>query len=260
MEVIGSNSVNNAYNTSLQNLSKAVLQLASGKSIFNPSDNPAGLAISEDMALEISGDTAANNNMSNANNFINTADSYMQSAQDMVGRMSELSIQMNDSTLNANDQQAISAEYSALNNEVNNVFNTSQYNGLPIFGQAVTLATDSNGGQFTIGVNALGNLAGSTPNTLTAGTATAVNAALQTASANISTQRANLGAAQSQLQYMQSSLVTNIVNTQASNSSISDLDMAQGAMSMTQNQILNQASLAMMAQANLNARNVLSLL
>src|SRR5208283_3454734 len=97
-------------------------------------------------------------------------------------------------------QQAISAEYDALNNEVNNVYSNAQYNGQPIFGQAVALATDSNGGQFTIGLNALANLPpGTIPGALTSGTASAVLGQLQTASALISTQQANLGAEQSTL-------------------------------------------------------------
>jgi flagellin len=95
---------------------------------------------------------------------------------------------------------------------------------------------------------------------LTQANASTVLGQLQNASSAISTQQAALGADQVQLQYQQASQETDIVNTEAANSTISDLDMAQGSTILAQNQLLSQANIAMLAQSNANMGNTLNLL
>jgi flagellin len=158
MQVIGSSSLLiNTYDQNSQNLASILAKMAAGKSILTAADNPADMAISDAMSLQTSGDTAGVNNMANADNFINTANGYLQTANDAVDQMAGLAVQMNDSTLGPAAQQGLATEYSSLNNQVNNIYNNSEFNGQPIFGQAVTVATNANGAQFTIGQNALGN-------------------------------------------------------------------------------------------------------
>ncbi|PJA34364.1 MAG: flagellar protein, partial [Zetaproteobacteria bacterium CG_4_9_14_3_um_filter_53_7] len=81
----------------------------------------------------------------------------------------------------------------------------------------------------------------------------------KTALNTLITQRADLGATQNQLNFVQANLATSIEQSTAAVSSIRDADMAAEMANFTKNQILTQAGTSMLAQANQAAQNVLSL-
>jgi len=255
------NTVYKNYSRNQDALSSSMERLSTGLRINRASDDPAGLAISETLRSQVKGTDATVDVIANASNYLNTADGYLQTAHDMLGRMTELAVKMDDATLTTTDKGNIVSEFNALKGEIDNVFSASKFNGGAIFGASKTLIADANGAEFTISSNALATLATTAIATIAA-TSSATTALSQVSAAigTISTQRAAIGAAQSQLNYKSSALQNYSENVSAAESRIRNADMAKESSMFARNQILVQASTAMLSQANSASQNVLSLL
>jgi len=250
------------YSRNQAALSSSMEKLSTGLRINRAVDDPSGLAISETLRAQIKGTDASVDNIANANNFLNTADGYLQTVHDMLGRMEELSVKMDDATLTTTDKNNIVSEFNALKGEIDNVFSGSKFNGSAIFGTNTrTLAVDANTTEFTIGTDSLGALATTAVATIAATTAaTTIQSQVSAAIATISTQRASIGADQSQLNYKSTALQNYSENVSAAESNIRNADIAKESSDFARDQILVQASTAMLAQANATTQNVLSLL
>jgi flagellin len=252
------NTVYKNYSRNQSALSSSMEKLATGLRINRASDDAAGLAISETLRSQVKGTDAAVDVIANATNFINTADGYLQTVNDMLGRMEELAVSYNDATKSTQDQANIKAEFDALNAELTvNIDAQAKFNGNTIF--------DGLARTFQVGANAADTFvidAGSMAAVSTSVNGLAVTdiAGIQAANTAVSTQRANLGAAQSQLNYKSTALQNYSENVSAAESRIRNVDVAKESTNFAKNQILVQASTAMLAQANANSQNVLSLL
>lgn len=260
--IVTNTSANTVYKNYSRNnmaLSSSIEKLSTGLRINRASDDAAGLAISETLRSQVKGTDTAIDNIANASNFINTADGYLQTANDILGRMSELAVQYGDGTKSAADKTNIGTEFDALSTELDNINTDAKFNGTAIFGAALDFSVDANGTQFTIAATAL-----AAPNATTiaalSGDGTASLGNVQTAIAAVSTQRAELGAAQSQLNFKSTALQNYSENVGAAESRIRNVDMAQESTKLSRNQILVQSSTAMLSQANSSAQSVLSLL
>jgi flagellin len=237
-------------------LSNSLEKLSSGLQINRASDDPAGLAISENERLEEGGTNAANNVIANANNFINTTDGYLQTVNDMLGQMEQLAVSYNDSTKSANDQTDLNTEFAALENEMNNITSQAEFNSVMLFGNAGNLS-------FQVGADSSDtfNIAAPTSITAMVGTINITDISqIQTATQGVATARATLGADQIQLNYQATAQMNYETNISAAESRIRDVDVAQEATIYAKEQILTQSSTAMLAQANASPQNVLSLL
>lgn len=255
------NTVYKNYSRNQDALSSSMERLSTGLRINRATDDPAGLAISETLRAQVKGTDATVDVIANANNYLNTADGYLQTAHDMMGRMAELAVKMDDATLTTTDKNNIVSEFNALKGEIDNVFSASKFNGGAIFGSAKTLIADANGAEFTISSSALATLATTAIATIAAtSSATTALSQVNTAIGTISTQRAAIGAAQSQLNFKSTALQNYSENVSAAESRIRNADMAKESSNFARNQILVQASTAMLAQANSASQNVLSLL
>jgi len=236
-------------------LSGALEKLSSGLAINTAADDPAGLAISEDMRFEIGGTNEAVNNISNANNFLNTADGYLQTVNDMLGRMEELAVEYGQGTNSANDLADLNAESTALSGQIANYVSAS-FNGKQIFGGATftfQVGADNADTFTTASVSTMANLmAGVTSTTNIAG--------IQTATDAVATLRGALGANMSQLSYLSTAEQNYSVNISSAESAIRNVDVAQESTNYAKEQILVQSSTAMLAQANAVPQNVLTLL
>jgi flagellin len=264
------NSVFKNYSRNQSALASSMEKLSTGLRINRASDDAAGLAISETLRGEIKGTDSAVDVLANATNFINTADGYMQSVNDMLGRMEELSTSMLDGTKTSTDKANLASEFNALRSEISGLNTGAQFNGGAIFGASKDFASDASGTTFTV----KGAAAGDGLNSLTAiangitalagsdavSTITAQITAVKSAITTVATQRADLGADQSRLNFRSMSLENYSENASAAESRIRNVDVAKESTNFAKNQILVQASTAMLSQANSNSQNVLSLL
>jgi flagellin len=255
-------STQNAMSTSLERLS-------SGLRINKAADDAAGLAISEKLRAQSNGLNQATSNAQDAISLVQTAEGALNETHSILQRMRTLAVQSANDTNTSDDRAAIQKEVTALNSELDRIANTTQFNG-----QNLLDATGGTAGSFTFQVGANSGqtvtvaFAKADSTTLAVGTAdvstqagastalTAIDAAIKTVSGN----RADLGAVQNRLQHTINSLSVAAENASAAESRIRDTDMAKEMTSFTRAQILQQAGVSMLAQANSAPQSVLKLL
>lgn len=244
------------YNRSQVGLSASAEKLATGLRINRASDDSAGLAISETMRADIKGSNMAVENINNANSFINTADGYLQNLNDIMGRLEELAVEYSDFTKSTTDKDNLKSEFDALKQKASDILSDAQYNGADVFtAGARAIAIDAQG--TTQGVDGL-----SPTDVNTKLGALAIDKASTVTSANteISSMRGDLGASQSKLNYTLIGLENYVENVSAAEGRIRNVDMAKETTNFSKFQILSQAGMAMLGQANSSAQSVLQLL
>jgi flagellin len=252
MTVIGTNiSALRAANSSMsasQGLNQAMERLSSGKRINSAKDDAAGLAIATKMSSQIRGMNAAIRNANDGISLAQTAEGGLAEISNMLLRMHELSVQSSNGTLSTGDKANIKAEGDALLAQIDKVASTT-FNGVAVFG--TTDISIQTGAMTTTGLS-IGSL------DVSAGTASTTT--LDTAIATVSTARATLGAAQSALSSSVSNLTSTVTNLTDARSRIEDADFSTETTALAKNQILSQASTAMLAQANQAQQSVMKLL
>ena len=245
----------------------SMAKLSSGLRINRAGDDAAGLSISEKMKNQISGLRQATRNAQDGISLIQTAEGALNETHAILNRMRDLAVQANNGTNAAEDLDAIQAEFDELALEITNIAETTQFNGrtlldgagvaglvLQIGANATQTQTltirNMSAGEDGLGVGALD---------VTTDASGAIEK-LDEAIASVSTQRSELGAKQNRLEHTINNLTTTQENLSEANSRIRDVDMAEEMMAFTKNNILSQASTAMLAQANQIPQGVLQLL
>ncbi|MFD0714961.1 flagellin [Paenibacillus sp. GCM10027626] len=246
--------INNHRNMSLNNVAagKSMEKLSSGLRINRAADDAAGLAVSEKMRGQIRGLEQAQKNVQDGISFVQTAEGAMNEVSAMLTRMKELNVQKKNDTYSTTDKANIDVELDALGTQIDNILKDTTFNGISIKGGTVKIQSNDSSQQITIN--------GITETGITGLTKGSDLAAIETAITNASTERAKLGAVQNQLEYTSNNLGTTVENLSASESRIRDTDMAKEMVELTKNNILLQASQAMLAQANSQPQGVLTLL
>jgi len=252
---------NNAVQSSLEKLS-------SGMKINRAGDDAAGLAISEKMRAQIRGLDMATKNAQDGISLIQTAEGALQESHSILQRMRELAVQAASDTNEEFDREAIQAEVEQLIEELNGIADRTEFNNKKLIngdladeglifhiganeGQNITVTIDEMNAE-ELGVDEV-NL----EDQESADAAiTTINDAINT----VSEQRAALGAIQNRLEHTINNLGASSENLTAAESRIRDTDMAKEMMEFTKNNILTQASQAMLAQANQVPQGVLQLL
>jgi flagellin len=256
----------NAVATSMQRLS-------SGLRINSAADDAAGYAISQGLTSQVNGLDQAGRNTNDAVSMVQTASSSLNNIQSMLQRISELAVQYNNGSNSTGDQTDIQSEVNQLTGEIDRQTKAASFNGIQLLNAsagAVTFQVGANAGDTLVasftnvegatGLSITGfswtQAAGVPVITLGAGALTAISSAID----NISTMAATLGAVQNRLQYASSQISSTETNLASTNSQIKDVNMAQEMTSMTQQQILEQAGVSMLAQANSQPQLILKLL
>ncbi|TCZ76846.1 flagellin [Paenibacillus albiflavus] len=239
-------------NNTLQS-GKNMEKLSSGLRINRAADDAAGLSISEKMRGQIRGLDQAQRNAQDGISLVQTAEGAMTEISDMLVRMKELHVQRANGTYNGNDKANIDAELTALTSEIDSITTRTTFNGIDVFdaSKTVDIQIDDAAEKLTITLPAKTSIVPATGATLGD-----INTLIDT----VSTQRANLGAIQNRLEHTVNNLGATSENLQASESRIRDTDMAKEMVQLSKNNILLQASQAMLAQANQNPQGVLQLL
>ena len=263
-------------------LDKDMEKLSSGMRINRAGDDASGLAVSEKMRSQIRGLNQAAQNAQNGISFIQTTEGYLQETTDLMQRIRELAVQSSNGIYSDEDRMQIQVEVSALISEVDRIASSAQFNGMNMLTGRFAMPTGENvvtGSMwFHIGANmdqrtqvfigtmsamALGIREIGSEEKMSIATPEDANRAIGTideALKKINKQRADLGAYQNRLELTVKGLNVSAENLQASESRIRDANMASQMVEFTKNSVLQQAGTAMLAQANSQSQNVLSLL
>jgi len=235
-------------------------RLSSGLRINSAKDDAAGLAISESLKSQIRSFNVAERNASDGISMAQTAEGSLGEVHDILGRMRELATQAANGSMTSTDRGAVQTEFSQLQQEITRIQGSSKFNGRALVGstaETITLQvglnnTASDQITVTLGGVSLSSIAGSA--TLLSGStssgALAALSTIDTAIQDVSTHRATFGAAMNRLETAQSSIQTMRLNLSAANSRIRDVDVAQETSALSRNQVLTQAGVSVLAQAN----------
>jgi flagellin len=241
-------------------MSKSMQRLSSGLRINSAADDAAGLAISQSLTGQVNGLDQAQRNAQDGVSLVQTADGTLNDVQQMLQRIRELAVQYQNGTLSATDQSAITSEVGQLSSEIARIGSTAQFNGIKLFNAATTISFQvgaNDGEQISVSTTAMSSLVSA--GTISLGSSTTLSTIDSFVDA-VSSQRAVFGAVQNRLQYALDNLSTYEENLTAARSSIQDVDMASEMTSYTKEQILQQAGVSMLAQANQAPQAVLKLL
>ena len=276
MAMNAARNLSNSYNA----LSTSVRRLSSGLRVGQASDDAAGLAIRELMRADIASLNQGVRNANDAISLIQTADGALGVIDEKLIRMKELAEQAATGTYNSDQRLMIESEYQAMASEITRIANATDFNGVHLLNG--NLSSDTHDGS---GLTSTGKLKihfGTANDSaedyyyvrIGDSTASALGVGNQTESTNagytVSTQqkaqealeglnnaivskdkiRAHLGALQNRLENTVSNLQIQAENMQAAESRISDVDVATEMTEFVRNQVLTQAAVAMLSQAN----------
>ena len=260
------------------NLQTSMAKLSSGERINKAGDDASGLAVSEKMRSQIRGLNQASRNIGDAVSFVQVAEGYLAETTDVLQRIRELAVQASNGVYSDEDRMQIQVEVSQLVAEVDRIASSAQFNGMNLLTGRFSKDSD-NVMQFQVGANAdqnirayIGTMTASAlglkdiqgeDNQISISSPDEANttiATLDEALKNVNKQRADLGAYQNRMEMAQKGINVAAENTQAAESRIRDADMATEMVEYTKQQVLSQASVAMLSQANSQSQNVLALL
>jgi flagellin len=212
----------------------------------------------------------AERNANHAISMTQTAEAALGEMHDILGRMRELAVQSANGAMTATDRGYLDTEFKALKDEMARIQGSSKFNGKQLVstaGEVVTFQvglndTTSDRITLTFGGLALTTLLAASTNVsgATAGSALAALGRIDSAIGIISTERAKYGAAMNRLDVTVSTIQTMRVNLSAANSRIRDVDVAEETSQLSRNQVLSQAGVSVLAQANQLPQLAMSLL
>jgi len=249
-------------------LNNSLQRLSSGYRINSARDDAAGLGVSERLRAQVRGMGMAARNAQDGYNIVQAAEGSLGEITSILQRMRELSVQSASDNLTTKEQGYLDTEYQALLKEVDRLSDSTKYNGQILLdgtftGKSIQVGADA-GAAFTIsitiaatgasGLSINGSNITSTPSSSTAITA------LDTAINRINTQRADLGSLMSNLATARDHVRVMKEALQASESQIRDADVATETSAFARSQVLMQAGVAMLAQANAQPQLALRLL
>jgi flagellin len=234
-------------------------RLSSGFRINSAKDDAAGLAISESMRAQIRSFTVAERNASDGISLSQTAEGSLGEIHNVLGRMRELAVQAANGTLTSTDRGFLETEYQSLQDEIERIQGSAKFNGRLLVGVNASTIT------FQVGLSSVANdqitlttgsvsLSQLTTSTsiggATASSALASLSVIDDAIISVSTSRSKFGAAMNRLEVATSTIQTMRLNIAAANSRIRDVDVADETSNLARNQVLTQAGISVLAQAN----------
>jgi len=243
------NNTENALATSMERLS-------SGLRINSAADDVAGYAIDQQLQGQVNGLSQASQNSADAVSLAQTAQGALNEVEQMLQRTRELAVEYANGTNSATDKTAIENESTQLTEEIEKVGETTEFNEIKLLSGAakeITFQVGANEGE-TLGVKTV-DLA-----TDVAGVAISEIKTIEKAIEKVAASASEFGAVQDRLQYTQTDLATYEQNLTAAQSTIVDVNMAAEMTNYTKEQVLSQAGISVLSQANSLPQAVLKLL
>lgn len=253
-------------------LGETFQRLSSGFRINSAKDDAAGLQIANQLSSQIRGLTVAIRNANDGLSVAQVAEGAQQEITNILQRMRELALSAANGTTSdsGTEKQALDAEFQALKAEITRISestrfgNTNLLNVTGDFSRTLQVGTTSAAAdQITITISDIGGLNaidGTIGSITTQALAQGVLANLDTDITAIDTNRAALGAIQNRLTSTIANLSNVIENASAARSRLQDADYALETSNLAKNQVLQQAGLSVLSQANAQSQSVLSLL
>jgi flagellin len=245
-------------------------RLSSGLRIVTAADDAAGLAISESMSTQIRSFTIAERNAQDAVSMVQTAEGALAEVHSIMGRLRELAMQAANGSYTSTDRGFLDTEYQALKAEIGRIQESAKFNGKELLANTVSTIqfqiglNNTQSDQLSLSFGGVGLTAIVTSaNFISGSSISAALAALSTIDATlttVSTQRAKYGATMNRLNITISSIETMRLNLSAANSRIRDVDVATETAALARNQVLSQAGVTVLAQANQLPQLALNLL
>ena len=256
-------SVNKSMETSMQRLS-------SGKRINSAIDDAAGLQISQRMTAEIRGLNQAARNAADGQSLLATAEGAMAEIHNILQRLREIAVEAASGTNAAADRNALQSEATALETEIDRIKNDTTWAGI----QILDATQDSGVFTFHIGPDGSDTIKHTIPTFIQTGGVIGLSAghtvstlakantyitAIDGAISNVGTEREQAGAVMNRLDYTMANLSNMSTNLSVARGRIEDADFAAESANLARTQVLQQASMSMLAQANASKQNILAL-
>jgi flagellin len=252
-----------------ERLSGNYRRLATGLRISTAADDAAGLAISERLRAQVRSLNQAKRNAADGISLVQTGEGALNEVSGILLRLRELAVQSANGTVSDTDRATLDEEFQSLVAEVDRIGRSTEFNGIKLLDGSSSNVTFQVGSGTTVGVDTLSaNLSAVLATGLgidvlgltNASAASSAMSALDSAIDSVSRSRGRLGAMQNRLQYTVNNLQVQSENLSAADSRIRDVDIAYETAQLARNSIMQQAAIAMLAQANSQPQLALQLL
>ena len=265
----------NAAKQKMSALDSAMERLSTGKRINYARDDAAGQAIAVRLTAEIQGLAVAARNAADGQSMVDTADGALQETQALLLRMRELAVQSSNATNSTADRAALQSEAASLEAEITRIAEATTWGGKQLLDGSFSGDMSVNTRTFQIGTMSGQTIELSIPEmTATAATigysvahsigsftgAQSAIGSIDAALSGVAEVRGKLGGISNRLDSTIANLNQVRVNLAASKGRIEDADFAEETGNLAKNQIMQQAAIAMVAQANASKNNVLNLI
>ena len=251
-----------------KSMETSMARLSSGKRINSAADDAAGLAISNRLNAEIQGINQSIRNAADAQAMLGVAEGALEQVHSLLLRMRELAVQSSSETVSAADRDLLQTEVAQLEGEIQRVANDTTWAGITLMDGGFTT-----GATFQIGPRSgdniqlsIGTIDATTAGGLnlgshisTASAAMAYIATIDAAISHVAIDRARYGAVMNRLDHAVANMANTAMNLSTAKGRIEDADFAAETSNLARAQVLQQASMAMLAQANASKQNILSL-
>lgn len=265
---VASISAQNQLSKSQGSADTALERLSSGLRINSAKDDAAGLAISTRFDSQIRGLTVAQRNANDGISLAQTAEGALDEVTNNLQRIRELAVQSANATNSTEDREALDAEVQARKDEIDRIGVTTEFNGTSLLDGNFTSQS------FQVGANntaddrieiSIDQAISMTGLAISSGAATVTGAQnlidqIDSALDVVNGTRGDLGAVQNRFESTIANLGNSIENLSASNSRILDADFAAESANLAKSNVLQQAGISVLAQANARPNQVLSLL
>ena len=254
-------------------MSTAMEQLSTGSRVNSAGDDAAGMAIGNSMTSQIRGLNQAVRNLNDGVNLLQTAEGALGETTNMLQRMRELAVQSASGTYSSTQRSYLATEFLALGSQIESIASQTTWNGYTILtgtagdtsnGSYAFQAGQTSGQTITVAISQMGltglSMTAAAVGVSTAASASAAIASIDSAINTVNSQRATIGAAVNRMTYAADNMTNISANVSASRSTIMDTDYATASTNLSKAQIIQQASTAMLAQANQQPQTVLALL
>ena len=262
-------SAENALSSTQMNLQKTLTQLSSGLRINSGADDAAGLSIANGMQANIAALTQSSQNATNGVGTLQTADGALSQVTSLLNRAVTLATEAANGNLTTGQSAALNTEFTSIKSEIDQIGNTTDFNGQNVFSLSTSSTFISDGTQtgaanttISTAIAALsstGLAVGSNDLTTASDAATAltaINAAINTVAA----QRGAIGASINRLEAASNVMTSQVQNLTSASNGIMNADVAKTVANMTQFNILQSTGMAALQQANQSQQSVLKLL
>ena len=254
-------SVNKSMETSME-------RLASGKRINSAADDAANLAISTRITAEIQGLKQSIKNAADAQSLLNVTEGALTEVHTILLRMRELAVQSSNDTVRDQDRDVLQMEVAQLEAEIQRISDDTTWSGMTLLaGGFTTGATFQIGPRDTDTIQiSIEAIDATTATALALSSHVSTQAAAQdyivtidNAISKISEQRGKYGAVMNRLDHAMANMQNIVTNLSTAKGRLEDADYAAESANLARTQVLQQASMAMLSQANASKQNILAL-